>query len=135
MSSQLNILWPQSGAAANALPPPFYETPFTLGPLMKRELNQPPEIAGDDNATEMVRVWVAHSQLHVSMLLGMWQDAKDSQVDERDAWGELLADLTKHIANGMMKNYGWDYDSTRDRIRAAFLENFDDKSGTIEGDF
>jgi len=63
------------------------------------------------------------------------QDAKDSQVDERDAWGELLADLTKHIANGMMKNYGWDYDSTRDRIRAAFLENFDDKSGTIEGDF
>jgi len=83
----------------------------------------------------MVRVWVAHSQLHVSMLLGMWQDAKDSQVDERDAWGELLADLTKHIANGMMKNYGWDYDSTRDRIRAAFLENFDDKSGTTEGDF
>ena len=56
-------------------------------------------------------------------------------MDERDAWGELLADLTKHIANGMMKNYGWDYDSTRDRIRAAFLENFDDKSGTIEGDF
>ncbi len=100
-----------------------------------RELNHPPEIAGDEKATEMVRVWLAHNQLHVSMLLGMWQDAEECEVDERDAWGELLADLTKHIANGMMKEYGWDYDSTRDRIRAAFLKNFDDKSRTIEGDF
>jgi len=102
---------------------------------MKRELNQPPEITGDEKATEMIRVWIAHNQLHVSMLLGMWQDAPESQVDEREAWGELLSDLTKHIANGMMKEYGWDYDSTRHRIRAAFLKNFDDKSKTVEGDF
>ena len=100
-----------------------------------RALNHPPEVAGDEKATEMIRVWLAHNQLHVSMLLGMWQDAKESEVDERDAWGELLADLTKHIANGMMKQYGWDYDSTRDRIRTAFLKNFDDKSRMIEGDF
>jgi len=83
----------------------------------------------------MIRVWLAHNQLHVSMLLGMWQDAQESQVDERDAWGQLLADLTRHIANGMMKEYGWDYDSTRDRIRSAFLKNFGDKSGASEGDF
>jgi hypothetical protein len=102
---------------------------------MKRELIQPPEIAGDEDATEMIRVWLAHNALHVSMLLGMWQDAEESEIDERDAWGELLCDLTKHIANGMMKEYGWDYDATRDRIRAAFLKNFDDKSGKIEGDF
>jgi hypothetical protein len=102
---------------------------------MKRELDQPSEIAGDDQATEMIRVWLAHNDLHVSMLLGMWEGAEESEVDERDAWGELLADLTKHIANGMMKEYGWDYDSTRDRIRTAFLKHFDDKSGKIEGDF
>jgi hypothetical protein len=97
--------------------------------------NRPAEIAGDDEATEMIRVWIAHNRLHVSMLLGMWHDAEESEVDERDAWGELLSDLTKHIANGMMKEYNWDYDSTRDRIRAAFLKNFDDKSRNIEGDF
>ena len=100
-----------------------------------RELNRPPQIAGDDKATEMIRVWLAHNDLHVTMLLGMWQDAPDAGVDERDAWGELLADLTRHIANGMMKEYGWDYDSTRDRIRAAFLKKFEDKSQTIQGDF
>ena len=102
---------------------------------MKRELHQPPEIAGDDRATEMIRVWIAHRQLHVTMLLGMWEDAEESEIDERDAWGELLADLTRHIANGMMKEYGWDFDATRDRIRTAFLSNFDDNSGTIEGNF
>jgi hypothetical protein len=61
---------------------------------MKRELIQPPEIAGDEDATEMIRVWLAHNALHVSMLLGMWQDAEESEIDERDAWGELLCDLT-----------------------------------------
>ena len=102
---------------------------------MKHELDTPPEAVGDENAAEMVRVWIAREGLHVSMRLGMWQDAEQSGIDERDAWGELLADLTRHIANGMMKEYGWDYDSTRDKIRAAFLRNFDDKSRNIEGDF
>lgn len=102
---------------------------------MSRNLNPPQEISGDENATEMIRVWIAHEQLHVSMLLGAWEDAEDSDIDERDAWGELLADLTRHIANGMMKEYGWDYDTTRDRIRASFLRHFDDKSRNIEGDF
>lgn len=52
---------------------------------MIRELGRPPEIAGDPHATEMIRVWLAHNQLHVSMLLGMWEDARESKVDERDA--------------------------------------------------
>jgi hypothetical protein len=38
-------------------------------------------------------------------------------------------------ANSMMKEHGWDYDSTRDRIRTAFLKWYDDKSATPEGDF
>ena len=112
-----------------------YEADYLFDLTVKRELNQPPAIAGDEKATEMIRVWIAHNQLHVSMLLGMWEGAEDSEVDERDAWGELLSDLTRHIANGMMKEYGWDYDATRDRIRAAFLKSFDDKAGTIEGEF
>ena len=67
-----------------------------------------------------------------------WECGKISRtpdIDERDAWGELLADLTRHIANGMMKKHGWDYDSTRDRIRTAFLKWYDDKSANTEGDF
>ena len=102
---------------------------------MKKPLRIPPETKGDNRATEMIRVWLAHKDLHVSLNLGMWQDAEDSEVDECEAWGFLLADLTRHIANGMMQEYGWDYDATRDRIRVSFLRNFDDKTGDVTGTF
>ena len=49
---------------------------------MKRELPIPPETQGDDRATEMIRVWLAHNDLHVSLNLGMWKDAEDSEVDD-----------------------------------------------------
>jgi len=98
-------------------------------------LKVPAEVKGDKRATEMIRVWLAHNQLCVTLRLGMWQDAEDSGIDERDAWGELLADLTRHIANGMMQSHGWDYDSTRDSIREAFLKNYDKKVGDIEGEY
>ena len=108
---------------------------FVCDRIMKRELPIPPETKGDDRATEMIRVWLAHNDLHVSLNLGMWKDAEDSEVDERDAWGFLLSDLTRHIANGMMQQYGWDYDATRDHIRVSFLKNFDDKAGGATGTF
>jgi hypothetical protein len=100
-----------------------------------RDLQPPPAASEDENATEMIRAWIASGDLHVSMRLGLWQDLEESQIDERDAWGELLADLTRHIANRMMQERGWDYDSTRDRIRTAFLKWFDDKSANTEGGF
>jgi hypothetical protein len=100
-----------------------------------RELERPPATAEDEDATEMIRAWIANGDLHVSMRLAMWQQLENPQIDERDAWGELLADLTRHIANGLMQEYGWDYDATRDRIRTSFLKWYDDKSAHTEGAF
>ena len=86
------------------------------------ELPRPGASSEDENATEMIRAWIAKGDLHVSLRLGLWHDSQNLDIDERDAWGESLADLTRHIANGMMKEHGWDYDSTRDRIRIAYFE-------------
>lgn len=102
---------------------------------MKRGLPIPRETEGDNRATEMIRVWLAHNDLHVWLNLGMWKGPEDSEVDEREAWGFLLSDLSRHIANGLMQQYGWDYDATRDHIRASFLKNFDDKTGGVAGGF
>ena len=99
---------------------------------LMQELPRPTETFEDERSAEMIRVWLANEQLHVSLRLGMWNDAEDCQIDERDAWGYLLSDLTRHIANGMMQRYGWDFDSTRESIRVAFLKNYDNKSGRIE---
>ena len=105
---------------------------------MVRQLTIPPETAGDDDATEMIRIWLAHNELHVSLLLGMWADADDAEVDERDAWGELLSDVIRHIANGLEQSHGWARKDTIARIREemnACLEDVeaDDISGGFRG--
>lgn len=100
-----------------------------------RELGPPPGIEGDESATEMIRVWLAHSQQHVSLLLGMWEDAEDKQVDERDAWGFLLADLTRHIANGLNQSHNWPVKSTVQWIRQSYLQNLADDDHEIEGEY
>ena len=100
-----------------------------------RELPIPPETDGDDRATEMIRVWLAHQNLHVSLLLGMWEDAEDSNVDEKAAWGELLSDVIKHVANGLSDSHGWDRIETATRIRDSLLENLRSERGVITGKY
>ncbi len=100
-----------------------------------RELTQPTGIKGDPKATEMIRVWLAHDDLHVSLLLGMWKDAKDCDLDERDNWGELLADVVRHIANGLSQSHGWDPAYTKHRIRESFIKTLADRDRNIEGGY
>lgn len=100
-----------------------------------RELRIPPETEGDPDATEMIRVWLAHDQLHVSLLLGMWEDADDSEVDEREAWGTLLSDVAKHIANGMLQSHTWPEADTLAKIKKAFLENIEYLERKVTGGY
>jgi len=100
-----------------------------------RELSKPIETTDDDNATEMVRIWLAHQDLHVSLFLGMWEDAEESEVDERDAWGRLLADTVQHIAHGLAQSHGWDKEQTTAQITRSFLSNVDLPEGDITGSY
>jgi hypothetical protein len=100
-----------------------------------RELTIPPETEGDTSATEMIRVWLAHDHVHVSLLLGMWEDAEDSDVDEREAWGNVLADVTRHIAYGMRQSHAWNEKDTIARIKKAFIENIEYQERKIEGGY
>jgi predicted secreted Zn-dependent protease len=100
-----------------------------------RELNRPPDIDDDPKATEMVRVWIAKDDLHVSMLLGMWADALGTDVDERDAWGELLADLTRHIANGLHQSHGWDETECIRDIADAYDRQIHESDVEVEGGY
>jgi len=34
-----------------------------------------------------------------------WADAHESDIDEKQAWGKLLADLIRQIASGMNKSH------------------------------
>ena len=80
-----------------------------------RELTIPPETHGDPRATEMIRVWLAHEDVHVSLLLRRWEDADDSEVDEREAWGNMLA------AVGMPKGDPPSTERVNEKARSAII--------------
>lgn len=98
-----------------------------------RSLATPLEIDGDPNATEVVRIWLAHDDVHLTLLLGMWADAEDSDVDECEAWGNLLADVALHVAHGMARSHAWERKDTLNKIRRAFFENLDYQERKLRG--
>ena len=58
----------------------------------KRSELQIPEVAKkDSNAVEILRIWIAGGSQHISLKTGVWEDPA--------AWGLMLADLAKHVAN------------------------------------
>lgn len=71
-----------------------------------------PQAAGSDpKAFELLRVWVANRQQHVSLRTGVWEDPA--------AWGIMLADLARHIAEAYRREEGRDFDATLQRVMAG----------------
>ncbi|MBU1194405.1 MAG: DUF5076 domain-containing protein [Proteobacteria bacterium] len=99
-----------------------------------QELKIPEGIQGDPEAMEMIRVWIGNKDIHVSMLLGMWEDASDYDIDEREAWGELLADLIRHIANGLTQSHDYNIHASERKIAHALLTHLGYGANTIVGE-
>lgn len=45
----------------------------------------------DPKSLELLRVWIADNNQHVSLRTGVWDDPAE--------WGLMLADLARHIVN------------------------------------
>jgi hypothetical protein len=99
-----------------------------------RELERPKGVDSDADATEMVRYWLANDEPHVKLLIGMYQDAEDCDVDELYAWGHILRDIAQHVANGLKKSYGWDFNESCDRVAQHFNEAMKNRSGKLDGE-
>ena len=98
------------------------------------ELQIPEGIEDDPNAMEMIRVWIGNKDIQVSMLLGMWEEASNFEVDERDAWGELLADLIRHIANGLTQSHDYNTVASEMRIANSLIRHLGHGENTVEGE-
>jgi uncharacterized protein DUF5076 len=77
----------------------------------KNELVIPGAAEHDPNAFELLRVWVANQGQHVSLRTGVWKDPA--------AWGIMLADLARHVANSYHDDAALDQFQTLDRIKAG----------------
>lgn len=90
------------------------------------QLRVPDAVRTDAKSFELLRVWVAHQDQHISLRVGVWDDPAD--------WGRMLADLGRHIANSFEKFAHQDALSAFEKIRAGFEAEADAPAGEIEGE-
>lgn len=63
----------------------------------------PPAAQRDEGSVQMLGAWIAEEGLHCSINIGMWRDGGQ---DEPVAWGILIADTIRHIADALHERYG-----------------------------
>jgi len=75
---------------------------------------------------ELVRIWIVDGNQHVSISGNLWRDPA--------AWGLMLVDLAKHIANAYAQ-HGEDREAMLKRILAGVLAEIEsptDEPGPVE---
>jgi hypothetical protein len=76
------------------------------------ELIIPPDVLKDPNAKDILRIWTANNQQYVSINTKIWEDVA--------AWGIMLVDIAKHIANYQSEYKGENKQDILSRIKMGF---------------
>lgn len=92
----------------------------------------PPAAKQDENAVEMLRVWVAQHKLHCSIKIGMY---REMNIDEEFAWGTILADAARHIAMALTSEIHDGESTALKRIQAQFNAELAAPSSKASGEF
>jgi hypothetical protein len=92
-----------------------------------RELIIPPQAASSDGGREILRAWVVEQSLHCSLRPTAW--------DDPSAWGVVLADVAKHVANALHEERGASVEDTLDSIRYMFNAEMLNPTDEAQGDF
>jgi hypothetical protein len=90
------------------------------------QLRIPEPARTDAKSFELLRVWVAHQDQHISMRTGVWDDPA--------AWGVMLADLARHIANAFEKFEDRDPLEVLEAIKAGFEGEMQSPARPIQGE-
>ena len=92
----------------------------------KDSLPIPAAASRDPRSLEVLRVWIAGGEQHVALAFGMWE--------EPAAWGLLLADLARHIAEAhAQQDEEVDGQDFLEQIRAGFETELDAPTDEING--
>ena len=92
----------------------------------------PPPAQRDENSVQLLSAWAAEKGLHCTLNVGMWHD---SGRDEPAAWGILLSDVARHIANALHEQYGHDPGDTIAAIHRALDRELLDPTSDVDGAF
>src|SRR5450432_1819416 len=93
---------------------------------VSNQLAIPDAARQDARSFELLRVWIADEDQHVSLRFGVWK--------EPSLWGVVLADLAGHIANTLEQGEGIHRTKALKQIQAAFLEELAAPTGEPSGE-
>ena len=90
------------------------------------QLRVPEPARTDPKSFELLRVWVAHQDQHIGLRVGVWEDPA--------AWGVMLADLARHIANAFEQVEHRDPVKVLEQIRAGFETEMEAPADAVHGE-
>ena len=92
-----------------------------------KHLDIPDAAQRDKAGFEVLRVWIAEQGQHVSIRSGAWEDPF--------AWGIVLADLARHIANAhALQSDKVDKEAFLERLLEGFEAEIDNPTDEPEGE-
>ena len=97
---------------------------------MAHELAVPQNVAVDKNAAERIRAWAPGGGLVCSLNPGAWP--KDQAPI---AWGVLLSDVARHVADALQQSYNLDKAAVLARLREVFDTELDRPTAETKGKF
>jgi len=89
----------------------------------RKELDLPAQVLSDDGATEILRIWKNPDNLTIT-LKTTWSDP--------GAWGLVLADLARHVANAYESEGVQSAKSAERQIRAALLAELESPTSDVD---
>jgi hypothetical protein len=90
------------------------------------QLRVPEPARTDAKSFELLRVWIAHHDQHISLRAGVWK--------EPEAWGMMLADLARHIAAAFEQSENRDATEVLVQIKAAFETEIQCPTDEVHGE-
>jgi len=97
------------------------------------QLSIPEAAICDEDSVEMLRVWIAERQLHCSVKVGIYQETMN--IPEEKAWGTILADAARHLANALESRYSTNATESLQKIRDVFIKELAGPTSDAKGDF
>ena len=90
------------------------------------QLRVPDSARTDAKSFELLRVWIANQDQHVSLRVGVWK--------EPEAWGMMLADLARHIAAAHEQAEKRNPAEMLARIKAGFEAEMEFPTDEVQGE-
>lgn len=97
-----------------------------------RECVIPEPAQRDKDSVEMIRVWIAEEGLHCTINIGVYEN---HSAPEQVAWGIILSDVARHVANALHQRYGADVATSIGQIRDSLLKELSAPTSDAKGGF